>query len=145
MCGRDCTVVCFERIAVTRVFMRKQFYQLVWSKPLARFINFAESTRSPIRHWAGGRKGAGKRVKQIPVPEAKAGTADRITIANADLGRESLALASVREQACIFASEGGDDQAAPTHPTIHRTALCGRQRRIRAARASASLKLGVVQ
>jgi hypothetical protein len=61
-------------------------------------------------------------VKQIPLPEAKAGTADRITIANADLlCRESSALANVREHARILASEGSDDQAAPTHPIVDRT------------------------
>jgi len=78
-----------------------------------------EIPNPPLGSWA--KKAAGKKVKQIPLPGAKAGTADRITIANADLGHESLAIANVREQARIFASEGGDDQAAPTHPIIDRT------------------------
>lgn len=99
--------------------MREQF-KLVWSKPMAHLaIAFAISDGAlhkfcrkheipnPPLGWRA-KKGAGKRVKQIPLPKAKAGTADRITIANADLGRESLALASVRGQACIFVSEGGD-------------------------------------
>jgi hypothetical protein len=73
----------------------------------------------PLGWWA--KKAAGKRVKQIPLPEVKAGTADRITIANADLSRESSALANVREQARILASEGGDDLAAPPFPIIDRT------------------------
>jgi hypothetical protein len=59
----------------------------------------------PLGWWA--KKAAGKKVKRIPLPEAKAGTADRITIANADLSRESSALANVREQARIRASEDG--------------------------------------
>jgi hypothetical protein len=50
-----------------------------------------------------------------------AGAADRITIANADLTSESVALAGVREQACILASEGDNDQVAPPHPIIDRT------------------------
>jgi hypothetical protein len=54
-----------------------------------------EIPNPPLGWWA--KKAAGKRVKQIPLPEAEAGTAERITIASADLGRESLALANVRE------------------------------------------------
>jgi hypothetical protein len=59
-------------------------------------------------------------VKQTPLPKAKAGAADRITIANADLTRGSVALAGVREQARILASEGDNDQVAPPHPIIDR-------------------------
>jgi len=55
------------------------------------------------------------------LPEAKGGTADRITIANSDLSRESSALANLREQARMLASEGSDDRAAPTHPIVDRT------------------------
>ncbi|HTV31785.1 MAG TPA: hypothetical protein VME69_01590, partial [Methylocella sp.] len=123
----------FERMAVARAFTREQFYELVWSKPMTHLAKeFAisdvalhkickkhEIPNPPLGWWA--KKAAGKRVKQIPLPEAKAGTADRITIASADLGRESLALANVREQARILASEGRDDQAEPIHPIIDRT------------------------
>jgi hypothetical protein len=126
-------VVCFERIAVARVFTREQFYELVWSKPMTHLAReFAisdvalhkicrkhEIPNPPLGWWA--KKAAGKRVKQIPLPEAEAGTADRITIANADLSHESSALANVREQARILASEGSDDQVGPIHPIIDRT------------------------
>lgn len=118
---------------MARVFTREQFYELVLSKPMTHLAKeFAISDvalhkicrkhdipNPPLGWWA--KKAAGKRVKQIPLREAKAGTADRITIANADLSRESSALANVREQARILASEGGDDLAAPTHPIIDRT------------------------
>ena len=118
---------------MARVFTREQFYELAWSKPMTHLAKeFAISDvalhkickkhsipNPPLGWWA--KKAAGKRVKQIPLPEAKAGTADRITIASADLGRESSALADVREQARILASEGGDDQAAPIHPIVDRT------------------------
>ncbi|HEY7301778.1 MAG TPA: hypothetical protein VH684_28135 [Xanthobacteraceae bacterium] len=118
---------------MARVFTREQFYELVWSKPMTHLAKeFAISDvalhkickkhgipNPPLGWWA--KKAAGKRVKQIPLPEAKAGTADRITIANADLSRESLALANVREQARILASESSDDQAVPTHPIVDRT------------------------
>jgi hypothetical protein len=60
-------------------------------------------------------------VKQTPLPKAKAGAADRITIANADLTSESVALAGVREQARFLASEGDNDQVAPPHPIMDRT------------------------
>jgi hypothetical protein len=60
-------------------------------------------------------------VKQTPLPKAKAGAADRITIANADLTSESVALTGVREQARILASEGDNDQVAPPHPIMDRT------------------------
>lgn len=118
---------------MARVFTREQFYELVWSKPMTHLAKeFAisdvalhkickkhEIPNPPLGWWA--KKAAGKRVKQIPLPEAKAGTADRITIANADLSHESSALANVRERARILASEGSDDQAAPMHPIVDRT------------------------
>jgi len=118
---------------VARVFTREQFYELVWSKPMTHLAKeFAISDvalnkickkhdipNPPLGWWA--KKAAGKKVKQIPLPEAKTRTADRITIASTDLGRESSALANVREQARILASEGSDDQVAPTHPIVDRT------------------------
>ncbi len=121
-----------EGIAVARVFTREQFYELVWSKPMTHLAKeFAISDvalhkicrkhgipNPPLGWWA--KKAAGKRVKQITLPEAKAGTADKITIANADLSRESSALANVREQARILASED-NNQATPTDPIVDRT------------------------
>jgi hypothetical protein len=118
---------------VARVFTREQFYELVWSKPMTHLAKeFAISDvalhkickkhgipNPPLGWWA--KKAAGKKVKQIPLPEAKLGASDRITIADGDLSRESSALASVREQARIRASEVGDDQAAPPSPIVDRT------------------------
>jgi len=68
----------------------------------------------PLGWWA--KKAAGKKVKQIPLPEAKSGAANEITIAGADLGGESSTLATAREQARILASDGGDDKPAWPHP-----------------------------
>jgi hypothetical protein len=48
-------------------------------------------------------------------------TADRITIAGADLSGEPSALSNMREQARILASEGDDDQISPPHPIVDRT------------------------
>lgn len=118
---------------MARVFTREEFYELVWSKPMTHLAKeFAISDvalhkicrkhgipNPPLGWWA--KKAAGKKVKQTPLPEAKAGTSDKITIAGADLSRESSTLTTAREQARILASEGGDDQVAPHHPIIDRT------------------------
>lgn len=117
---------------MARVFTREQFYELVWSKPMTHLAKeFAISDvalhkicrkhgipNPPLGWWA--KKAAGKTVKQTPLPETKVWTVDKITIAGADLSRESSTLAIVREQARILASEGGDDQAASPHPIIDR-------------------------
>lgn len=118
---------------MARVFTREQFYELVWSKPMTDLAKeFAISDVAlhkvcrkhgipspPLGWWA--KKAAGKKVKRTPLPEAKAGTADEITIAGAHLGRESSILATARERARILASEGSNDQAAPPHPIVDRT------------------------
>jgi hypothetical protein len=120
-------------MTVARVFTREEFYELVWSKPMTHLAKeFAISDvalhkicrkhgipNPPLGWWA--KKAAGKKVTQTPLPEARAGTAGKITIAGADLGREPSMLATAREQARILASEGRDDQAAPPHPIIDRT------------------------
>ncbi|MGB3898003.1 MAG: hypothetical protein WA973_05550 [Mesorhizobium sp.] len=118
---------------MARVFTREEFYELVWSTPLTHLAKeFAISDvalhkicrkhdipNPPLGWWA--KKAAGKKVKQTPLPRAKAGSADRVTIASANLSREAAALVVVREQARILASEGDDNQAAPPHPVIERT------------------------
>jgi len=118
---------------MARSFTREEFYELVWSKPmthLAKEFSISDVAlhkickkhgipNPPLGWWA--KKAAGKRVKQIPLPKGKAGTADSITIASADFSRESEALADVREQARIRASEGADDQDAPSHAIVDRT------------------------
>ena len=68
-----------------------------------------EIPNPPLGWWA--KKAAGKRVKQIPLPEAKAGTADRITIANADLSHES--------SACQFASNRDPGFASKNDPLMY--------------------------
>lgn len=118
---------------MARVFTREEFYELVWSRPLTRLAKeFAISDvalqkicrkhdiPNPLLGW-WAKKAAGKKVTQTPLPKAKAGIAGKITIANGELGREAAALASVREQARILASESNDSQGAPSHPVIERT------------------------
>jgi hypothetical protein len=60
-------------------------------------------------------------VKQTPLPKAKAGGADRITIASGNFSRESAMLIDVREQARIIATDGDDDDTTPPHPIVERT------------------------
>src|SRR5690606_26101274 len=62
----------------------------------------------PLGWWA--KKAAGKKVKQTPLPEAKPGAPDRITIADGEFSRESANLAAAREQARVLASDGGDNE-----------------------------------
>lgn len=118
---------------MVRVFTREEFYELVWSRPLTHLAKeFAISDvalhkicrkhdipNPPLGWWA--KKAAGKKVTQTPLPKAKAGTAGKITIANTDLRHETAALASIREQARIRASQSDDGQAAQSHPIIDRT------------------------
>ena len=79
------------------MFTREELYRLVWSKPMTHLAReFALSDvalhkicrkhnipNPPLGWWA--KKAAGKAVKQIPLPKAKAGTSDRITIAAGQL------------------------------------------------------------
>lgn len=74
-----------ERMIVARVFTREQFYELVWSKPMTHLAKeFAISDvalhkickkhgipNPPLGWWA--KKAAGKKVKQMPLPEANPG------------------------------------------------------------------------
>ena len=118
---------------MARVFTREQFYELVWSKPMTHLAKeFAISDvalhkickkhgipNPPLGWWA--KKAAGKKVKQTPLPKAKMGTADKITIVGADLSFESSILVTVREQARILASENRDDRVVQPHPIIERS------------------------
>lgn len=118
---------------MARVFTREQFYELVWSKPMTHLAKeFAISDvalhkicrkhgipNPPLGWWA--KKAAGKKVKQTPLPEAKPGAPDRITIADGEFSRESANLAAAREQARIQASDGDDNEAAPPHSIVDRT------------------------
>ena len=118
---------------MARVFTRQEFYELVWSKPMTHLAKeFAISDvalhkicrkhdipNPPPGWWA--KKAAGKQVAQTPLPKVRAGSAERITIASADLGREPQVLAAVREQARILASENGEGQSESPNPIVDRT------------------------
>ena len=115
------------------MFTRQEFYDLVWSKPMTHLAKeFALSDvalhkickkhdipNPPLGWWA--KKAAGKPVKQTPLPKAKAGTSDRITIAAGELRPESQLIAVARENARLLASSIDTDAVMPTNPIIDRT------------------------
>jgi len=119
---------------MSRVFTRQEFYDLVWSKPMTHLAEeFAISDvalhkicrkhdipNPPLGWWA--KKAAGKPVKQIPLPRAKAGTADRITIAGGQLGHEPELIAAARENARVLASSIDTGVEAPPNAIVERTA-----------------------
>jgi hypothetical protein len=116
---------------LARVFTRGEFYDLVWSKPMTHLAkDFAISdvalhkisrrhdvATPPPGWWA--KKAAGKNVKQTPLPRAKTGSGDKITIAGGELSQEQPSIAAVRERARILAS-GERPDSAP-HPIVERT------------------------
>ncbi len=120
-------------MTVAQVFTREEFYDLVWSKPMTHLSkDFGISDvalhkickkhgipNPPLGWWA--KKAAGKKVRQTPLPRAKVGSADRITMADANLSREASSLAAARDQARILASEGNNDQSPIDHPVVEHT------------------------
>jgi hypothetical protein len=119
-------------LAVAKVFTRQQFYDLVWSKPMTHIANdFALSDVAlhkickkndiptpPVGWWA--KKVAGKPVKQSSLPKPKIGSVDKIVIVEGDLSLRTGALAAVREEARIIASNVEVAEIAP-HPIVTRT------------------------
>lgn len=118
---------------MSQVFTREELYRLVWSKPMTHLAReFALSDvalhkickkhdipNPPLGWWA--KKAAGKAVKQIPLPKAKAGTSDRITIAAGQLGPEPEVIAAARETARLLASSIDADAVLPANPIVDRT------------------------
>lgn len=118
---------------MARTFTRQEFYDLVWSKPMTHLAKeFALSDvalhkickkhdipNPPLGWWA--KKAAGKAVKQTPLPKAKAGTSDRITIAAGQLGPEPEVIATARENARLLASSIDAEAVLPANPIVDRT------------------------
>lgn len=118
---------------MARTFTREEFYDLVWSKPMTHLAKeFALSDvalhkickkhdipNPPLGWWA--KKAAGKAVKQTPLPKAKAGTSDRITIAAGQLGPEPEVIATARENARLLASSIDAEAVLPANSIVDRT------------------------
>lgn len=118
---------------MSQVFTREELYRLVWSKPMTHLAReFALSDvalhkickkhdipNPPLGLWA--KKAAGKAVKQTPLPKAKPGTADRITIAAGQLGPEPEVIAAARENARLLASSIDADATLSSNLIVDRT------------------------
>lgn len=118
---------------MSRVFTRQEFYDLVWSKPMTHLAKeFALSDvalhkickkhdipNPPLGWWA--KKRAGKAVKQTPLPKAKSGTSDTITIAAGELRPEPELIAVARETARLLASSTDAEAVLPANPIVDRT------------------------
>lgn len=118
---------------MSRLFTRAEFYELVWSKPMTHLAKeFALSDvalhkickkhdipNPPLGWWA--KKAAGKAVKQTPLPKAKIGMSDSITIAAGDLRPEPALIAAARENARLLASSINADSISVSNPIIDRT------------------------
>ncbi len=137
---------------MSRTFTRQEFYDLVWSKPMTHLAKeFALSDvalhkickkhdlpNPPLGWWA--KKAAGKAVKQTPLPKAKTGTSDRITIAAGQLGPEPELIATARENARLLASSIDVDTVLPANPIVDRTIA-----QLRKAKPSAINRLVTVE
>ncbi len=118
---------------MSRLFTRVEFYELAWSKPMTHLAKeFAlsdvalhkicrkhEIPTPPAGWWA--KKAANKPVKQTPLPKAKAGTSDKITIAAGELRPEPELIATARENARLIASSIDADAIAAPNPIVTRT------------------------
>jgi hypothetical protein len=116
-----------------RTFSREEFYDLVWSKPITHLAKeFVLSDvaihkvckkhdipNPPLGWWA--KKAAGKDVKQTPLPKARPGIPERVTIAAGQYSEESASLQSAREQARVLASSSGGNDGAPSSPMVAKT------------------------
>ncbi|WP_343517712.1 hypothetical protein [Sphingomonas sp.] len=105
----------------------------MWSKPvthLAKEFGLSdvaihkicrkhEVPTPPLGWWA--KKAAGKPVAQAPLLPATKGISDRITIAAPELRGETAAVAAVREEARIRASDDLPDENVGPDPIVERT------------------------
>jgi hypothetical protein len=117
---------------MSRTLSRREFYELVWSKPMTHLAKeFALSDvalhkicrkhdipNPPLGWWA--KKAAGKKVTQTPLPKVKDGISDRIVIAGGELRNEPEAVATAREEARVRASSAPVEQAR-SHLVVERT------------------------
>ncbi|MDR6790758.1 hypothetical protein J2Y58_004141 [Sphingomonas sp. BE138] len=128
---------------MARQFSREELYELVWSKPMTHLAKeFALSDvalhkicrkhdvpNPPLGWWA--KKAAGQKLKQTPLPRAKAGTATTITIAAGELRQEPEAITAARENARVLASSVAHEESPSPDPIVERTA--GRLRKAKPA------------
>jgi hypothetical protein len=116
-----------------RQYSRKEFYDLVWSKPITHIAkDFGLSDvaihkickkhdipNPPLGYWA--KKAHGKAVTQTPLLRGAKDDTDTVIIAEGSFLSEPDSLRSVREEARINASAFEAHPPAPRHPIVERT------------------------
>lgn len=116
---------------MARTYSRREFYDLVWSKPITHIAkDFAlsdvaihkicrkhEIPTPPPGYWA--KRNAGKAAVQTKLTKASRTTSDKVTIAAPELRGETAAVAAARETARVRASD--EPVGAVSHPIIERT------------------------
>jgi hypothetical protein len=121
-----------ERLMSKRL-TRKEFYDLVWSKPITHIAkDFGLSDvaihkickkhdipNPPLGWWA--KKAHGKAVVQTPLPTSDNDVSDIITIVEGNRLHESDDLKAAREQARIVASNLADQPELPRNPIVDKT------------------------
>lgn len=114
-------------------YSRKEFYDLVWSKPithLAKDFGLSDVAihkickkhnipNPPLGYWA--KKAHGKAVTQTPLPRSSKDVADTILIVEGSFLSEPDSLRSAREQARINASAPEAQPPAARHSIVERT------------------------
>ena len=117
---------------MARIFTREQFYELVWSKPLThlakefglsdvalhKICRKHDVPHPPLGWWA--KKAAGKPITRTPLPRAKAGVSDKITIAAGERPEPEL-IATARENARLLASSIESGAILPANSIVERT------------------------
>lgn len=118
---------------MARTFTRKEFYDLVWSKPMThlakefilsdvalhKICRKHDVPNPPLGWWA--KKAAGHTPRQTPLPRLKKGVADTIVIVSGEFREESELIAQAREAARIAASHVEAEALSPSHPIVQRT------------------------
>lgn len=118
---------------MARTFTRKEFYDLVWSKPMTHLAKeFILSDvalhkicrkhnipNPPLGWWA--KKAAGKKVTQTPLPRSKDTSLDRITIVPGEIRTEPDHIVAARESSRILVSTLMVADPPPVHPIVART------------------------
>lgn len=116
---------------MARTYSRREFYDLVWSKPITHIAkDFAlsdvaihkicrkhEIPTPPPGYWA--KRNAGKAAVQTKLPKTPRTTSDKVTIAAPELRGETAAVPAARETARVRASD--EPVGAVSHPIIERT------------------------
>ncbi|WP_312795514.1 hypothetical protein [Tianweitania sp.] len=117
---------------MARTFSRKEFYELVWSKPMTqlskeflisdvalhKICKKNDIPNPPLGWWA--KKAAGKPVVQTPLAPGQS-SSDTIVIVGADNQRTTPLIAAAREQARILASQASEAAAGLSDPVVDAT------------------------